>query len=134
MSRLTSALGTWPDPIGSSIRLKCENLPMLIVIARRCLAAYREPRRAARIARWLWIIWAVILWNVVFDHVIVVAGRWYLHAAQLAAEVGGPYARIDDWMRPAVTRGLWIATAAAGAVLLIGLLAVRFSVPRTPSE
>ena len=99
----------------------------MIALLSRSVARLREPRRAARIASVLWIAWAVVLWNVVFDHVIVVAGRWYLHAAQLAAEAGGPYARIDDWMRPAVTRGLWIATAAAGAVLLIGLLAVRLS-------
>ena len=99
----------------------------MIALLSRSVARLREPRRAARIAFVLWIAWAVVLWNVVFDHVIVVAGRWYLHAAQLAAEAGGPYARIDDWMRPAVTRGLWIATAAGGAVLLIGVLGVRLS-------
>ena len=93
----------------------------------RTVARLREPRRAARIASVLWIAWAVILWNVVFDHVVVGAGRWYLHAAQLAAEAGGPYVRIDDWMRPAVTRGLWIATAAGGAVLLVGVVGVRLS-------
>jgi hypothetical protein len=32
---------------------------------------------------------------------------------------------MDDWMRPAVTRGFWIATAAGGAVLLTGLTAVN---------
>ena len=106
----------------------CDDQPMTPIVRRR-LTALRQPRRAARVASVLWIVWAVILWNVVFDHVIVVAGRWYLHAAQLAAEAGGPYARIDDWMRPAVTRGLWTATAAAGAVLLIGLLGVRASTP-----
>ena len=98
------------------------------------LAQLREAKRAGRIACALWIVWAVIVWNLVFDHVIVVAGRWYLHAAQLAAEAGGPYARIDDWMRPAVTRGLWVATAAAAAVLLVGVLGVRLSTPRRQSK
>ena len=37
-----------------------------------------------RLALVLWIAWAVIVWNVVFDHVIVVAGRDYI-AAALAA-------------------------------------------------
>jgi hypothetical protein len=32
---------------------------------------------------------------------------------------------MDDWMRPAVTRGVWIATAAAGAILAVGLLSIR---------
>jgi hypothetical protein len=33
---------------------------------------------------------------------------------------------MDDYMRPAVTRGLWIATGAAGVILLTGLPAIRF--------
>ena len=107
---------------------------MVIAMMRQGLAQLREPNRAARIASVLWIVWAVIIWNVVFDHVLVVAGRWYLHAAQLAAQAGGPYARIDDWMRPAVTRGLWTATAAAGVVLLIGLLGVPLSAPAKKSK
>jgi hypothetical protein len=98
---------------------------MVLTAARRRVAAWRQPRRAARIARALWIVWAVIVWNVVFDHVIVVAGRNYIAAAGRAAAVtAGPFANMDDWMRPAITRGLWIATAAGGVVLVAGLAAV----------
>jgi hypothetical protein len=32
---------------------------------------------------------------------------------------------MDAFMRPAVTRGLWLASAAAGVVLVTGLVAVR---------
>jgi hypothetical protein len=94
---------------------------------RRRLAEWRQPARARRIARVLWVAWAIVVWNVVFDRVIVVAGRQYVVAATAAARMGGPYARMDDWMRPAVTRGLWTATAAGAAVLLVGLLAVQLS-------
>ena len=59
----------------------------------------------APIARALWVIWAVVVWNVVFDHVIVVAGRRFIAAAQVAA------VNMDAWMRPAVTGALWMATA-----------------------
>jgi hypothetical protein len=98
---------------------------MLLAAARRRFVAWRRPRAAARIARVLWTVWAIVVWNVVFDHVIVVAGRDYIRAALRAAAVpGGPFANMDEWMRPAVTRGLWIATAAAVAVLLPGLIAV----------
>jgi hypothetical protein len=83
------------------------------------LTALRQPRRSARIAVGLWIAWAVIVWNVVFDHVIVVAGRQFIAAAERAAQAGAPYARMDDWMRPAVTRAFWTANAAAGGLLLI---------------
>jgi len=104
---------------------------MLIAAARRRVAGLRHPRRAARIARALWIAWAIIVWNVVFDHVIVVAGRSYIAAAgRAAASATARPADMDDWMRPAVTRGLWIATAAGGAILLTGLAAVRAATPK----
>jgi hypothetical protein len=91
------------------------------------VAALRQPRSAARIALALWIAWAVIVWNVVFDRVIVVAGRSYIAAATAP---DAPRANMDDFMRPAVTRGLWIASAAGGAVLVTGLACVRAAVPR----
>lgn len=102
---------------------------MLTAAVRRRAAALRRSPAAARIARVLWITWAIIVWNVAFDHVIVVAGRSYINAASLAAAGAGAdhrahFVTMDDWMRPAVTRGLWIATAAAGAILATGLAAV----------
>lgn len=100
---------------------------MLIAAARRRVAALRQPGPAARIARALWITWAVLVWNVVFDRVIIVAGRAYLSAARTAANANpsGRLPNMDDWMRPAVTRGLWIATASGAAILLIGFAALR---------
>jgi len=99
---------------------------MLLAAARRRVDAWRQPRQAARIARVLWIVWAIVVWNVVFDRVIVVAGRAFIVAAsaQAAAFPAGPFAIMDDWMRPAVTRGFWIATASAAFVLLTGFAAV----------
>lgn len=94
---------------------------------RRALVALRDRRRERAVARLLWIAWAVIVWNVVFDHIIVVAGREYLAAAVAAASNAGPYARMDDWMRPAVTRGLQTATAAAAALLAVGLVAIQYA-------
>jgi ABC-type dipeptide/oligopeptide/nickel transport system permease subunit len=73
----------------------------------------------ARLALVLWIVWAVVVWNVIFDQTIVLAGRDYIQAA-MAASVG-PFANMDDWMRPAVTRGAWLATAGAGAILVTGV-------------
>ncbi|MBZ5558851.1 MAG: hypothetical protein LAO77_16390 [Acidobacteriia bacterium] len=97
---------------------------------RRRVAALRQPARAARLARVLWTAWALVVWNVVFDHTIVTAGRAYIRAATHDAGRTGAGApvRMDDWMRPAVTRGMWTATAAGGAVLAAGLLSVRWAV------
>jgi hypothetical protein len=99
---------------------------MLTATARRRVAALRQPAHAARIARALWIAWAVIVWNVVFDHVIVVAGRSYIVAAELAA-ASSTYVNMDDWMRPARVRALWVASAAAAAILLTGLAFARLA-------
>ena len=101
---------------------------MLTDAARRRVAALRQPARAARVARALWIAWAVLAWNVVFDHAIVSAGRFYIVAAERAAAdraAGAPVVRIDDWMRPAVTRGLWTASAVGGGILVTGLILVH---------
>jgi hypothetical protein len=45
----------------------------------------------------------------------------------IAADRGGPYARAEEWMQPAATRGFWIASAASAAVLALGLGAIRFA-------
>ena len=101
---------------------------MLLATARRRVAAWRQSRLSARLARALWIAWAVIIWNVVFDHAMVVAGRDYIAAAaRAAAAPAGPFANMDEWMRPAVRRGFWMATAAGAAVLLVGLAAISVS-------
>ncbi|MGH9140065.1 MAG: hypothetical protein ACRD2I_02855 [Vicinamibacterales bacterium] len=101
---------------------------MLLAAARRRVMVWRQPRLAARIARVLWVVWAVIVWNVVFDHVIVVAGRDYIVAAVRAAAVpGGSFANMDDWMRPAIIRGFSIATVAFAAVLAPGLIAIAWA-------
>ena len=99
------------------------------------VARLRQPAAAARIARVLWMVWALLLWNVVFDHVIVVAGREYIAAARrAAADEAGSFANMDDWLRPAVVRGVWIATGAGGVVLVTGLTAVSRAARRSTSS
>lgn len=76
--------------------------------------------RLARIARVLWVAWAIVVWNVVFDRVIVVAGREYIRAAIESASTGGPRPRMDDFMRPAIPHGVRVSSASALAILMIG--------------
>jgi hypothetical protein len=105
---------------------------MPIAAARRRLAALRQPRLLERAALALWIVWAFLVWNVVFDHVIVVAGRDYIAAATRAAfstTLPHSYENMDAWMRPAVSRGLWIASLSAAAILVPGALLVRATRP-----
>jgi hypothetical protein len=92
----------------------------------------RRPPGTPRAAVVLWIVLAIVVWNVVFDRVLVVAGRQYVHAATIAARASEPYLRIDDWMRPARARAVRTATAAALVILAAGLTAVGFAVSRSP--
>ena len=65
----------------------------------------------------LWLAGTVVVWNVVFDRVLIDAGREYVRTAADAARGSGPYARIDASMRPAVPRALVLASTAAGVIL-----------------
>ena len=85
-----------------------------------------------RAAVWLWIVFAFVVWNVVFDRVIVDAGREYVRVADAAAKGSGAYAKIDDTMRPARSRALLLATASAGVILGIGFAGFYFN--RTSSK
>jgi hypothetical protein len=81
----------------------------------------RASRQSAGVALALWIALAFVVWNVVFDRVLVVAGRQYVAAATRAARGSGPYVRVDDWMRPAVSRATRTASGAAVLILTIGV-------------
>jgi hypothetical protein len=81
------------------------------------------PRR--RVAVWLWVALAFVLWNVVFDQVIIDAGRHYIDIANASAESNGPYLNIENTMRPARSRALWLATGSAGLILIVGFVALK---------
>ena len=78
-----------------------------------------------RAAVWLCLIWAFVVWNLAFDLVIIDAGREYVRVARAAAAGRGPFAKIEDTMRPARSRALWLATASAGVILLVGVAALK---------
>jgi len=79
----------------------------------------------SRAARWLWLAFAFVVWNVVFDRMIVQAGRDYVDLAVAAAKNNAPYVKIEDTMRPAQSRALWWATGSALAILVTGIAAIR---------
>jgi hypothetical protein len=86
--------------------------------------------RAVRVAFALWFVLALLVWNVVFDRVIVVAGRQYVHAAAAAAGRQAPPELIDEWMPPAVARAARLATIAGAAVLSVGVAATAVAAAR----
>ena len=78
-----------------------------------------------RVAVWLWMAFAFLVWNAVFDQVIIDAGRHYVEIATASAAANGPYLKIEDTMQPARSRALWLATASAGSILVVGFVALR---------
>jgi len=86
--------------------------------------------RRAPLAIALWIACAFVVWNVVFDRVVVLAGRQYVYRAVAAAGGSKGFERIDAWMPAAVARGAWLASSAAGAILAAGFLALTIAVRR----
>jgi len=95
------------------------------------LRPLRSLRSNLGVALALWIALALVVWNVVFDRVLVVAGRQYVFAATRAARGSGPYVRVDDWMRPAERRALWMASVAGGTTLVAGLLSISLATRRS---
>ena len=93
-----------------------------------------NPRRAGLVAVVLWTVFAVVVWNVVFDRIVVLAGREFVYAAYVAAASHQPYLRIDAWMRPAIARGVRLATYAAAAVLTVGVAAIALAMRREMAD
>jgi hypothetical protein len=79
------------------------------------------------VAAALWLVLAFAVWNVVFDRVLVLAGRRYSFAAATAVRDGHDYIRIDDWMRPAIVHGVRVASLTALAIAVFGLIAVAIA-------
>jgi hypothetical protein len=82
---------------------------------------WRKRRRAALLA---WAVLGIVIWNVVFDAVVIQAGREYLTRQALHQQGRGPAVTIPQVMRPAVARGAFVATLAGGGAAAFGAIAV----------
>ena len=82
-------------------------------------------RRAVATAVVLWLVFAAVVWNVIFDRLIVLAGRRSSHDATVLFRSTGKYLLIDDVMRPAVADAAGFASAVAAAIAILALLVIR---------
>jgi hypothetical protein len=87
-------------------------------------------RRPVLVAVVLWLVFAFVVWNVIFDRIIVLAGRRYSHDATVLYRTTGRYLLIDDVMRPAIAHGVRVASSVAGAVALVALVLIRLAAAR----
>ena len=78
----------------------------------------------------VWTAFAGVVWNVVFDRVLVVAGRQYVAAAVVADGDSAPRPRLEDWMLSAQRRAFTAATKAAAGVFVSGFIPIGLLVRR----
>ena len=86
-------------------------------------------RRAAVLA---WAVGAVVVWNVVFDEIVIQAGRDYLTLQALYQQGKAPAVTIRGVMDPGVARAARTATLSGGGVGAAGLLAIWLAARRRP--
>lgn len=94
---------------------------------RQALAG-RDTRRAVTVAVIVWVVFAAVVWNVIFDQLLIIAGRRYSYDAVVFYQTTHHYLRIDDVMRPAIAHAVRVSSLWSGALLAAGLVAVRFAV------
>ena len=81
-------------------------------------------RQKTRLAVALWLVLAVVVWNVIFDRIRVLADRRYVYDATMAVTRGQPFLLINSVHPQAVQRGVRLASWAAGAIAVFGLVSV----------
>ena len=91
-------------------------------------------RKRVRLAAILWLLFAFVVWNVVFDRILVIEGRAYVYTAAVAVSKSAPYVLAGPWMRAAQSRALWTATAAAGGVLAAGIAGFAVALRARPRD
>jgi len=89
------------------------------------------PRRLTMLAMVLWLVLAFLVWNVVFDRMIVLAGRRYSHDAAVLYRTTGHYLLINDVMRPAAAHAGRVATAVAAAIGAVAMILIRVASTRS---
>ena len=81
--------------------------------------------RPQRLAVWIWVGMAVVVWNGLYDLLLNRAAKDYLFRAALHDAGRGPFVPLSDMMHVAVRDATWISTVWAGIILLAGLGTVR---------
>jgi len=92
------------------------------------------PRRAIVVAVSLWLAFAFVVWNVIFDRLIVLAGRRYSYDATVLFHSTGKYLLIDTVMKPAVAHAARVASVVAAMIVAGSLLLIRAAALRDRSR
>lgn len=81
--------------------------------------------RRERLAVWLWLIVAVVVWNGLYDLLLARSTQTYLFRQALHQARLAPWNDLTLAMDVAVRDAAWISTLWASLLLLLGLLTIR---------
>ena len=89
-------------------------------------------RQQTILAGVLWLVFAAVVWNVIFDRLIVLAGRRYSYDAFVLYHATGRYLLINDVMRPATAHAVRTASAVAVSIAVAAAILIRIASRRSP--
>jgi hypothetical protein len=75
----------------------------------------------------LWLVFAFVTWNVVFDREVAVAGLAFTRDQVVRYQQGQPVTSIDEGFSPHVRAAALRASGWAGAVLALGVAVMRLT-------
>ena len=81
--------------------------------------------RSARLALWFWVVFAIVVWNGLYDLRITLGVRDYLLKQALFDAGRGPAVTISDAMRDTVRDAVVVASLWASIVLVAGIWTVK---------
>ena len=86
--------------------------------------------RRARFVLTLWLVLGVVLWNGIFEMLVVRGVKEYLFRAALFDAHRGPQIPIGAVMDPAIFNATWVATLWTSIVLLAAFVTIQLLQPR----
>ncbi len=81
--------------------------------------------RRERIAVWLWLVIAVVVWNGLYDLLLARSTQTYLFLQAIHQAGLGPWVDLSSAMDIAVRDAVWLSTLWASLLLLAGLVTIR---------
>ena len=85
-----------------------------------------------RLALGLWIVFAVVVWNVSFDRQVKVAGRAFIYEQLARHQRGLPVTTINAGLRPRIRAAAARSSAWSLVIAGVGVLATAWAARRTP--
>ena len=86
----------------------------------------RRLTRRERFAAGLWIVVAIVIWNLVYDLMVTRAVQEFMFRAALHEAGRGPQTTMADVLDRNVYDAIWVSTLFASLVALAGFFTIRY--------